>query len=103
MKKTVILAVLSVAASAVILCKSISTAKTIDNVAVTSPEKTVQKYILKDYNGRIAVFYDGSEIPNEIFEIYTRTLPQEDAEKIEKGIEIDGISDLTDILTDYTS
>ena len=64
---------------------------------------TDQKYILKDYNGRIAVFYDGSETPNEIYEIYTRSLPAEDIEKIEKGIIITGIDELAEILEDFTS
>lgn len=66
-------------------------------------EKIEQKYILKDYMGRIAVFSDGSETPKEIYEIYTRTLPEEDAEKIKKGIEIYGPDELTKVLADYTS
>ena len=103
MNKAVVFAVLSVAASAVVLNGALSSNKTIENINTTVSEKTIQKYILKDYKGRIAVFYDGSDIPNEIFEIYTRTLPAEDAKKLITGIEIDGVDELTDILSDYTS
>ncbi len=103
MKNNVIFAALAVAASALVLSGVLHGNKNIDTLITTTSEKTIQKYILKDYNGRIAVFYQGSETPNEIFEIYTRTLPPEDAEKIERGIEIDGLDELSEMLTDYTS
>lgn len=66
-------------------------------------QSDTQRYILKDYNGRLAVFYETSDVPNEIFEIYTRSLPKEDGEKLKDGILIIGANELSKVLEDYTS
>ncbi len=102
MKKAIIAAALSVLAASTVLTGAVNYKKNITDITTVS-ENDTHKYILKDYNGRIAVYYEGSETPNEIFEIYTRTLPAEDAEKIENGIEINGPDKLSEILADYTS
>ncbi len=102
-KKTITIISVSAILAAGILAGTVRTRNNKTENTTTLSEITVQKYILKDYNGRIAVFYDGSETPNEIYEIYTRSLPAEDIAKIEKGIEISGIDKLTEILEDYTS
>lgn len=65
-------------------------------------EKELQQYILKDYNGRIALFVSENETPIEVFEIFTTSLPQQDAALIKKGIHVT-TEELKNILEEYTS
>lgn len=60
-------------------------------------------YVIKEYNGRIALFVNNNELPKETYEIFTSSLPSEDAEKIRKGITVTNENDLQRILEDYTS
>ena len=60
------------------------------------------KYVVKDYKGRIAVFYNNNQIPIEIYDIYTDTLPEEDVKKIKAGITLNQ-KELEGFINDYTS
>lgn len=60
-------------------------------------------YVIKEYKGRIALFVNNNELPKETYEIFTSSLPSEDAEKIRKGITVTNENDLQRILEDYTS
>lgn len=64
-----------------------------------STEKT---YIIKDYKGRIALFSDGNEKPLEIYNVFTDSLPEKDAELLKDGIKIKS-SELNNALSDYIS
>ncbi len=103
MKKIIIISISIILLISFVIWDSGKSNQNMNNITVTVSEKNPQKYILKDYNGRIAVFYIGSETPNEIYEIYTHNLPEIDAQKIKRGIEITGIDNLNKIIADYTS
>ena len=60
-------------------------------------------YTLRDYNGRIALFVNDNEAPKETFEVFTNTLPEEDASKIKKGIIVKNEAELQKILEEYIS
>ncbi len=60
-------------------------------------------YYLKDYNGKIAVFKGNSEIPYHIYNVFTSSLPEEDAETIKYGIEAHSENELNNLLADYLS
>ncbi len=60
------------------------------------------QYTVKDYKGRIAIFKYGKELPLEIFEIYTDSLPKTDSNKIYQGINITDEKELQKIIEDYT-
>ncbi len=62
-------------------------------------------YILKDYNGLIAVFYevDGDEKLKELTKTPVNTLPESEQELIKTGISITGNKNLLKILQDYES
>ena len=62
-------------------------------------EKT---YLIKDYNGQIAVFYEKNNIPLEVYNIFTNSLPGTDAERIKSGI-ILSENELNDFISEYTS
>ena len=61
------------------------------------------KYVLSEYEGRIALFENGDEIPKEIYDVMVSALPQEDAERIIQGIIVENESDLQSLIEDYCS
>ena len=65
----------------------------IENAAPNGSEK----YIMRDYNGRIAVFE-----PQEVFDVFTSSLPRGEAERIYKGITVEGDEALQKLIEDFT-
>ena len=60
-------------------------------------------YLLQSYNGRLAIFREGSDTPEMIFDVYTRLLPQADRERLEQGITAPDYETLTRLIEDYIS
>ena len=60
------------------------------------------KYVLKDYNGRIALFYESKEKPIEVYNVFTSSLPETDAQQLEKGIAVTE-DELNKVLSDNIS
>lgn len=76
--------------------------------AVVSTENVTQSagkvsYILKDYNGKLAIFYEDTQIPYKIFDIFISNLPKKDREAIKSGIKASGDEELEKLISDYTS
>lgn len=65
-------------------------------------ENANYEYTVKDYKGRIAIFKYGKELPLEIFDIYTESLPKIDSIRIKEGINIADENELQKIIEEYT-
>ena len=65
----------------------------IENTAPNGSEKS----IMRDYNGRIAVFVYG-----EVFDVFTSSLPRGEAERVYKGITVEGDEALQKLIEDFT-
>lgn len=65
-------------------------------------ENANYEYTVKDYKGRIAIFKYGKELPLEIFDIYTESLPKIDSTRIKEGINIADENELQKIIEEYT-
>lgn len=80
--------------------------KNTEKAVKASEEQTTQSdndyYTLKDYNGRLALFFSEEEKPREIYEILTDSLPETDAKRIKNGITVNA-DEIEKILADYTS
>ena len=59
-------------------------------------------YLLGDYNGRIAVFETERKQPLKVYEVFTSSLPYNDAQTIRKGIKITE-EELNKYICDYMS
>ena len=68
----------------------------IENTAPNGSEK----YIMRDYNGRIAVFVYGEA--QEVFDVFTSSLPRGEAERVYKGITVEGDEALQKLIEDFT-
>lgn len=66
-------------------------------------EEEAERYLIRDYQGRVAVFLEGVEEPEMIFDIYTKTLPELDQQQLTKGIPVEGYQQMTRLVEDYIS
>ncbi len=69
----------------------------------TTTKVSVTLYVLKDYKGRLALFINDNKIPKETYEIFTSSLPPQDAEKLKTGITVSTEAELQLLLEDYIS
>lgn len=67
----------------------------------STPSET--SYVLREYNGKIGVFYLGQESPFQILDVYLSTLPVADQAQIREGIYVEGGDALRSIIEDYES
>jgi len=61
------------------------------------------KFVLKDYNGRLALFEFGGAEPIEVYDVYTSSLPGEESARMASGILARDEEELLRILEDYIS
>ncbi len=65
--------------------------------------KSPAGYLLRSYEGRLAVFRQGCDTPELIFDVYTRLLPPADRDRLETGISAPDYETLTRLIEDYIS
>ncbi len=58
-------------------------------------------YTLKDYHGKLALFETGRTTPSEVYEIYTRLLPEQDVLHLQQGIPVQSDAELERLLEDF--
>lgn len=66
------------------------------------PTEEEFEYILKEFNGKIAVFKKDESIPNYIFNVYINNLPQGDQKDLSKGIYVKDDMELNRLTEDYS-
>lgn len=73
------------------------------NTAFQNESLTVSdKYTVREYEGQIAVFSDGSEMPVKVFDTAVSALPKSDRELLELGITVETPEELQKIIEDFT-
>ncbi len=60
-------------------------------------------YVIRDWNGKIAVFISGRDKPFKVTSTQTATLPKPDIKKLKSGIYTENKQELERILEDYCS
>ena len=93
-----VIVVISISINVLLISRASNTQ---DNHNITTTD-TVKFYILKDYNGRIALFESGSTKPKCVYDIFTSSLPEEDAKNIRKGIKTT-LDEIEKTVYEYTS
>lgn len=79
---------------------------TIENMQVEDLpqlQPTEHEYVLKDSNGKVAVYKIGEYEPYMILEVYTSTLPYVDRMSLLEGITVIGDENLRQIIEDFDS
>lgn len=67
------------------------------------PAPITTGYLLREHEGRIAVFREGAKTPELIFDVYTRMLPEPDRAALKAGIAVQDYEELTRLIEDYIS
>ena len=83
----------------------LSRGQPVENPLPDEPEEPQSPagYLLRDYEGRLAIFREESNTPEMIFDVYTRLLPQADQERLTEGISAPDYETLTRLIEDYIS
>lgn len=68
-----------------------------------APETGEYEYILREYEGRLAVFFPGREQPQKIFDVYVSTLPEYDRGQLSQGIPVKDYRALLRRIEDFAS
>ncbi len=87
---------------AVVLAFCAAAFLTVSTVIEAAAPNGSEKYILRDYEGRIAVFVYGEDEPQEVFDIFTSSLPRDEAERVCEGITVEGDEALQKLIEDFT-
>lgn len=61
------------------------------------------EYILKDFDGKIAVYKKNETVPKFIFDVYINSLPKEDQTQLYNGIYAKDDFELSRLIEDYSS
>ena len=69
----------------------------------SSEETQSAGYLLREYNGKIAVFKTGEDKPVKITSTQVASLPKQDAKKLKEGISAATRQELEKALEDYCS
>lgn len=77
--------------------------KSEQKITVNNEDPEAEKYILKDYKGKLAVFIKGNDKPEIIFQVFTDNLPDIDKFKLSEGICAKNYNELLKLIEDYTS
>ena len=59
--------------------------------------------ILGVWEGKLALYLGVNPVPDEVFDVYITTLPEEEQERLHAGIPITNDTELALLLQDYTS
>lgn len=71
-------------------------------IAANLPKENnkVDRYTVRDYNGRIGVFVNDSEIPSSTLDVFVNSLPVADRNDLEKGITVYSQQELSRLIED---
>lgn len=70
---------------------------------ISYPEQTEAAYLLRDYNGYLAVFIPDKTEPEMIFQVQVRTLPEYDQKALQNGISVSNYKELIERIEDFIS
>ena len=67
------------------------------------PQQRDYLYIIKEYNGRVAVFGEDADIPEMVLDTFVRYLPAYDRIQLREGVRVYSLHELEARIEDYTS
>ena len=76
-----------------------------ENERISAERKFVKTYVLREDNGKAALFFiysDGSEKLYKVYDISVSLLPKSDRELLQEGIEADSLSEALQFIEDYS-
>ncbi len=74
-----------------------------DIATTTAPVGTQPYGYVGEWKGQLAVFFPGSDVPAEVYEVFIASLPPEEQARLRERIPADDETALARLLEDYTS
>ena len=65
--------------------------------------RSAASYVVGEWEGRLAVYSEGRQTPDQVYDVYISTLPEEEQKRLEEGIPVSTEKELASLLEDYTS
>ena len=65
--------------------------------------RSAASYVVGEWEGRLAVYSAGRQTPDQVYDVYISTLPEEERKRLEEGIPVSTEKELASLLEDYTS
>lgn len=76
---------------------------TASEVTAVTSETAKEQYLLKEYEGKIALFLPPDEEPDTVYPIYVNMLPQLDRKRLERGIHLTDQDTVNRYIADFES
>lgn len=70
--------------------------------ASTAATTAATGYVLSQWNGKLALFLAGHPYPEEVYDVYIRSFPAEDQQRLTEGITAANDAELEQLLEDYS-
>ena len=88
-----------ISVATMVFCFSVgSSPQTTPNASKPSKDK---QYILKEYDGMLAIYESNQSSPIEVLDVDISTLPERDIEKIKNGIYANSLNEIYSFAEDY--
>ncbi len=68
-----------------------------------APPQPAYQYLIKEYQGRVAVYNSGSQEPDMVLDVLVKYLPDYDRQQMQQGIPVNSYNELVSLIEDYTS
>lgn len=59
-------------------------------------------YTLREYEGKIGIFYDGNTLPDKVLDVYLITLPADDVIRLRDGITASDQAEVRALIEDFS-
>lgn len=98
----------AIAAAITLLCVSALATVVVRQTAASAPSPHAETThatpyrVLREWNGKLAVFLPESSTPETVYEVWVSTLPEEEQARLHAGVEVAGNEELLSLLEDYT-
>lgn len=69
----------------------------------SSQDTSGYPYLLRAYDGKLAVFTTDLVQPDMVFDVYVRSLPEYDQQQLSRGVRVETYDKLTALIEDYIS
>ena len=102
MKKLICIAVTGVILITCVCVSALASSQNESSAAAVEQEAPT-RYVIKSEGGRLVVYRRGQEKPFMSTETFSANLPRGDADRLEKGVEVEGETALRKTLEDYCS
>ncbi len=105
MNHYILITIISIISLASIFTNSITLVSSSEKVNTTEPVTQTEElsYTIREYHGKIALFTGDNPKPDAVYDIFTSSLPDIDAQALKEGITVGTKQEAQKIIEDYTS